>query len=194
MYKRQCITIQFIQQGILLLHNNEIKEYKLKSVDNYKVIDKKNILEEIQSILNNLNINKNILTCNINIIVDSTYTKLDKDNIESIFKELSFNKIKFINLIELLSLTQDELLIDISLNNIKIYYLNEVIEQKIYFSKYIQSLNILLKSILKKHNIKAIKLFGNNCNKKIIKQIEELSKINVYIYSQPNLIPIQLFT
>ena len=194
MYKRKEITIQFIQQGIIILNNNQLIEYQLNSVDNYKVINRELFIEEIQDILNILKINKNILTSNINIILDTTYSELEKEIIENIFKELSFNKIKYLNMIDLFKINKEELLIDISLNNIKIYYLDEIIELKIYFSKYIQTLSIILKSILKKNNIKVIKLFGNHCNNKIINQIEQITKKKVYIYSQPNLVPVQLFT
>lgn len=194
MYKRKEITIQFIQQGIIILNNNKLIEYQLNSVDNYKIINKELFIEEIQDILNILKINKNILTSNINIIIDTTYSELEKEIIENIFKELSFNKIKYLNMIDLFKINKEELLIDISLNNIKIYYLDEIIELKIYFSKYIQTLSIILKSIIKKHNIQVIKLFGNHCNNKIINQIEQITKKKVYIYSQPNLVPSQLFT
>ena len=194
MYKRKSITIQFIQQGILLLHNNLINKYELNSVDNYKVINKSLFIEELQNILNQLNINKSILTNNINIIIDNTYSEVEKELLENIFKELSFNKIKFLSITKILKLTKEELLIDISLNNIKIYYLDELLEIRVYFSQYIQNLSIILKKVLTNPNIKVILLFGNNCNNKIISQIEQITSKKVYIYSQPNLIPIQLFT
>lgn len=195
MYKRNNIVIQFIQNGILLLHNNNIKEYQLKSVNNYKVINKHLIIEELTNIINKQKINQNILQSNITIIIDSTYTKLDKENIETIFKEIYFNKIKFINLPEILKQTKKELIIDLSQNNIKYYYLNEVIEQKIYFLEYTSNLESILNNILSIHNIESIKIFGNNTkNKKIIKKIEEITNKPVYIYSHPNLIPLILLT
>ena len=98
MYKRNNIVIQFIQNGILLLHNNNIKEYQLPSVNNYKVINKHLIIEELTNIINKQKINQNILQSNITIIIDSTYTKLDKENIETIFKEIYFNKNNVINI------------------------------------------------------------------------------------------------
>lgn len=195
MYKRTNIVIQFIQNGILLLHNNNIKEYQLPSVNNYKVINKHLIIEELTNIINKQKINQNILQSNITIIIDSTYTKLDKENIETIFKEIYFNKIKFINLPEIIKQTKKELIIDLSQNNIKYYYLNEVIEQKIYFLEYTSNLESILNNILSIHNIESIKIFGNNTkNKKIIKKIEEITNKPVYIYSHPNLIPLILLT
>lgn len=195
MYKRNNIVIQFIQNGILLLHNNNIKEYQLTSVNNYKVINKHLIIEELTNIINKQKINQNILQSNITIIIDSTYTKLDKENIETIFKEIYFNKIKFINLPEILKQTKKELIIDLSQNNIKYYYLNEAIEQKIYFLEYTSNLESILNNVLSIHNIESIKIFGNNTkNKKIIKKIEEITNKPVYIYSHPNLIPLILLT
>lgn len=193
--KRKNIVVQFIQNGILILYQNNIIEYKLNSVDNYKVINKNTFLEELDLIINNLKINNTILTDNITIIIDTTYSDIDKENIKNIFKELSFNKINYQNILNIFKISNEDLLIDISNNNIKIYYLNEVIDQKIYFSKYSQILSIVLKQIIKNHTIKTIKLFGNNCNnKKIIKHIENITNANVYIYSQPNLFPIKLLT
>ena len=113
----------------------------------------------------------------------------------NIFVELSFNKITFIDLTKLFDLKKHELLIDISTNNIKIYYMNEVLDQKVYFNKYNQILSILIKNIIKIHNIKTIKLFGNKCNNKnLINLIEKYSAAEVYTYSYPNLVPIKLLT
>ena len=134
----------------------ELKEYLLKSVNNYKVINKHLIIEELTNIINKQKINQNIIQSNITIIIDSTYTNLDKENIESIFKEIYFNKIKFIKLQEILKQSKKELIIDLSQNNIKYYYLNEVIEQKIYFLEYINNLKYILNNILSIHNIESI--------------------------------------
>ncbi len=193
--RRQTITLQFIQNGIILLKNSDILEYQFKSVDNYKIINKDDFINEISPILNNQNINKQILTDNINLIIDNTYTSIEKDIIINIFKELSFNNISFQNITDILNIKEQELIIDISTNNIKIYYINGVIEQKIYFNQYHQLLSILLKNIKESHNIKIIKLFGNKCNNpKIISKIEKHSNAKVYIYSHPNQVPINLLT
>lgn len=193
--KRQTITLQFIQNGIILLKNNDILEYQFKSVDNYKIINKDEFINEISLILNDQNINKQILTNNINIIIDNTYTSIEKDIIINVFKELSFNNISFQNIAYILNIREQELIIDISTNSIKIYYINGVIEQKIYFNKHNQLLSILLKEIKQIHNIKAIKLFGNKCNNpKMISKIEKYSNAKVYIYSHPTQVPINLLT
>lgn len=193
--KRKTITIQFIQNGILLLNNNYIQEYNLKSVDNYKIINKEQFTLEISQLLKKTKINNSLLTDNINIIIDNTYSIIEKENITNIFTELSFNKILFLELTKLFNFKKQELLIDLSTNNIKIYYMNEVIDQKVYFNKYSQTLSILLKNIIENHSIKTIKLFGNACNNKnIISLIEKYSNAEVYIYSHPNQVPIILLT
>lgn len=193
--KRKQITIQFIQNGIMLLKDNKIIEYQLSGVDNYKIINKDKFIQQISKILKKSQINNSFLTDNINIIIDNTYSVLEKENITNIFIELSFNKITFIDLTKLFNLKKHELLIDISTNNIKIYYMNEVLDQKVYFNKYNQILSILIKNIIKFHNIKTIKLFGNKCNNKtLINLIEKYSSAEVYIYSYPNLVPIKLLT
>ena len=193
--KRKTITIQFIQNGIILLNSNHLTEHNLTSVDNYKVINKDLFIEKISNILNDTQINKTLLTDNLSIIVDNTYSNLEREILTNIFKELSFNKISFLEISSIFNIQEQELIIDISTNNIKIYYLNEVLEQKIYFNKYTQVLSIILKNIKDIHNIKTIKIFGNKCNnKKIINSIEKSSNAKVYIYSHPNQVPINLLT
>ncbi len=178
--KRKTITIQFIQNGIILL-SKELNNYQLESVDNYKIINREKFISEMNEILKKTNINNSLLTDNINIIIDNTYSELDKENINDVFIGLSFNKIKFLELTKLF--------------NVKIYYIDEVIDQKIYFNKYDQILSILIKNIISIHNIKTIKLFGNKCNnKKIISILEKYSSAEVYIYSQPHQVPITLLT
>lgn len=193
--KRKKITIQLIQNGIIILNNKEINTYAINSVDNYKVINKEDFIIDLTTILNKLKINQTIITNNVDIIIDNTYSELEKEVLSNIFTELSFNKIKFIELTNIFKLQPNEILIDISKNNIKIYYINEVLELSIYFNQYIQYLNPLLKRILSIHSIKTIKLFGNYCtNKKILNMIEKTTTKEVYIYSQPNLVPIYLLT
>jgi hypothetical protein len=193
MYKRKEITIQFIQQGIIILNNNQLIEYQLNSVDNYKVINKELFIEEIQDILNILKINKNILTSNINIIIDTTYSELEKEIIENIFKELSFNKIEFINTIDIFKPKDNEIIVDISTTSIKILYKDTIIQTNIYYSKYISILNIYMKNILKNYNIKYLYLYGNHSyDKSFIDNLEKTLKIKTYIYTQPELIPIRL--
>lgn len=193
--KRNTITIQFVQNGILLLKNNSIFSYNLKSVDNYKVINKETFIHELTDIFDTYKINNNFFTDNINIIIDQTYTIIDIEILNNIFKELSFNKIDYINIIDIFKLNTNDLLIDISTNCIKIYYNNDVIINKIYFNKHKQFLNIYLKEILLKNNIKNIKIFGNyNFNNKILEEIERISSLKTYIYSYPSLMPIKLLT
>lgn len=193
--KRKTIILQFIQNGILLLNNNDIQEYEFKSVDNYKIINKDQFISETTQVLKDTKINNSLLTDNINIIVDNTYSVIEKENITNIFIELSFNKITFLELTKIFNLKKQELLIDLSTNNIKIYYMNEVIDQKVYFNKYTQILSILLKNIIEIHSIKTIKLFGNKCNNKnIISLVEKYSNAEVYIYSHSNQVPIMLLT
>ncbi len=193
--KRTTITIQFIQDGIIVYHHNKLNTYHLISVENYKFINKQLFYEELSNIINENNINNHLLTDNINIIIDNTYTNLELDNIKSIFKELSFNKITFINLINIFHLNKNELLIDISNNIIKIYYNNDIININIYFNKYKQLISIYLKELLKKENINIIKVFGDYKEiNNIITYLEKTIFKEIYSYSYPELMPIKLLT
>ena len=193
--KRTTITIQFIQDGIIVYHHNKLNTYHLISVENYKFINQQLFYEELSNIINENNINNHLLTDNINIIIDNTYTNLELDNIKSIFKELSFNKITFINLINIFHLNKNELLIDISNNIIKIYYNNDIININIYFNKYKQLISIYLKELLKKENINIIKVFGDYKEiNNIITYLEKTIFKEIYSYSYLELMPIKLLT
>lgn len=191
--KRNIITIQFVIDGLIILNKEKINKYKLKSVNNYQVINKELFIEELSKIIDKNEINKNLLTDNLNIIIDSTYTELYKSNLKEIFKELSFNKIEFINTIDIFKPKDNEIIVDISTNSIKILYKDTIIQTNIYYSKYISILNIYMKNILKNYNIKYLYLYGNHSyDKSFIDNLEKTLKIKTYIYTQPELIPIRL--
>ena len=193
--KRKTLTIQMVQNGLLILKNNNIISNQLKSVANYKVINKELFIQEFEHILKTNKINNNILTDNIKIIIDATYSEIEKEDLSTIFKELSFNKIEFIDLLTLFILDSTELLIDISNNSIKIYFDNEIILSNIYFYKYKAILNLYLKNIKDKYNIKCIKLFGNyKFTNKFIYDIEKICGIKTYLYAYPSIMPIKLLT
>lgn len=191
--KRQTITLQIVQNGILIPNNEKIIYHKFYSVDNYKVINKTLFIEEFNKISSTYKINNKFLTDNISIIVDNIYTETDKSTITSIFKELSFNKIDFINITDIFKLKSNELLIDISTNHIKIYFNNQILSTPVYFSKYKDILRLYLNQILLKNKIKEVKLFGNNCLKtKLINELEKELSIKIYFYSHPEIMPIHL--
>ncbi len=193
--KRSTITIQFIVNGIIVFTNNKLLKFIMSSVDNYKIIDKQIFLEEITTIINENNINNHILTDNINIIIDDLYNNYDKENIKQIFKDLSFNQINIINLINIFTLNNHELLIDISNNIIKFYYNNQLLSINVYYNKYKQILMMYLKDIVQDENIKAIKIFGNYDDlSTLVKYISKTILKEVYIYSHPDLMPIKLLT
>lgn len=191
--KRNTNTIQFVQNGILFINKRDLIFKKLKSVDNYKIINKSQFIEEFSVIINKYKFNNKFLTDNMNIIVDKSFNDLEKEIISNIFKELSFNKIDFIDLISLLKIKNTEIILDISKNYLKIYFNNQIIENKIYFSKYTPIIILYLKSLILKNNIKTIKIFGNYINKeKILMELEKELNIKTYIFSYPELMPIKL--
>lgn len=191
--KRQTITLQITQNGILIPLKEKIKYHKFYSIDNYKVINKNLFLEEFNEISSKYKINNKFLTDNIKIIIDNTYNEIDKNSIINIFKELSFNTIEFINITDIFKLKNNELLVDISTNYLKIYLNNQILSTPVYFSKYKDILCLYLKQILLKNRIKEIKLFGNNCFKtKLINELEKELDIKIYFYAHPELMPMYL--
>lgn len=191
--KRNTNTIQFVQNGILFINKRDLIFKKLNSVDNYKIINKSQFIEEFSVIINKYKFNNKFLTDNMNIIVDKSFNEFEKEIISNIFKELSFNKIDFIDLTSLLKIKNTEIILDISKNYLKIYFNNQIIENKIYFSKYTPIIILYLKSLILKNNIKTIKIFGNYINKeKILMELEKELNIKTYIFSYPELMPIKL--
>ncbi len=193
--KRSTITIQFVQNGIIVFANHQLLKYPMSSVDNYKIIDKLIFLDEITNIFKENNINNHILTDNINIIIDNTYTKYDKETLKQLFIDLSFNEINLINLINILNIANHELIIDISHNIIKFYYNNELLSINVYFNKYKQILMMYLKDLIQNENIKVIKIFGNYEDlSTLVKYLSKTIFKDIYIYSHPDLMPIKLLT
>jgi len=190
---RNLLTLQFLENGLIILNKKKLQIFKLNSVNNYQVINKEQFIEEITKILEDNKINNNFLTDNINIIVDSTYSNLYLSTLKYIFKELSFNKIEFINIINILNPKGNEIIIDISSNSIKVFYKDTILYTNIYYSKYKQFLGTYIKNIKKTNNINSIHIYGTHtCSKKFIEDIEKICKIKTYIYTNPELIPIKL--
>lgn len=157
------------------------------------IINKDQFIEEITNILDKDKINTKLFTDNLNIIIDSTYSNYYLHNLEQLFKELSFNKVEFTNIVDIIKLGYNELIIEMSTSSIKILSKIINIKNDVYYSKHKTILNTYLKNIIKEHNIKTIYVYGNYpFNKKIIEYLEKITAVKVYIYTQPNLIPIKL--
>lgn len=193
--KRNTINIQINYDNILFYINNQYyKEYFNTSLNNYKIINKVEFIDQFKTIMDKNNINNKLLTDNINIIIDNTYTLDDKQKITDIFKELSFNNIKLINNTDILHKHSGDLIINITNKNIKIYHKYKTIDSNIYFNKYIEILSIYIKEYISKYKIKCIKIYGDHKDiNKFINKLERKVRKEVYIYTQPNLIPLCYF-
>ncbi|HAB65933.1 MAG TPA: hypothetical protein DCE23_01065, partial [Firmicutes bacterium] len=75
--KRNTISIIFTSNGLLLLNKKVITNHSILSVNNYKVINSEEFINDISLIFKEQNINRHLLTDNINILIDSSYTKQD---------------------------------------------------------------------------------------------------------------------
>lgn len=188
--KRNTISIIFTSNGLLLLNKKVITNHSILSVNNYKVINSEEFINDISLIFKEQNINRHLLTDNINILIDSSYTKQDLLTLDSIFKELSFNKIEFINWLNNLK-KEKYLLLNIS-NNVKIYYQNKTYVIKIIYNKYIEILETYIKILTNRYNIKSIRIFGDNKNIPSLRnEIEEKLNIKTYIYSNSLTYPLE---
>lgn len=191
--KRKVITLQFIENGLVILSQHTVKKYILNSVNNYLIINKDSFIEEFSKIIEANKINNNLLTDNINILSDPSCSELYKNTLKEIFKELSFNKIDFINIVNIFKPKSSEVIVDLSTNNLKIITKEIFINTNIYYSRHKQILSLYIKELLKNSSIQSIYIYGNNVyTSKFLKEIENICKIKTYVYQQPDLIPISL--
>ena len=193
--KRKTINIQLNDNNILFYINGEIyKEYFNKSMSNYKIINKIKFIEQFKIIIDNYKINNKLLTDNINIIIEKNYTVDDKTKLIDIFKELSFNNINLINNIDILKKNNNDLIINITKKNIKMYHKYKDIDSNVYFDKHVDILSIYIKEYISKYKIKCIKVYGDYKDiNKIIKNLERKVRKEVYIYTHPDIMPLCYF-
>lgn len=189
------IVLEITSNGIIILYNNELSSYQLSSVENYKVINRKSFTNDIETILEKNNISPLRDKINISIIIDKTYTDLDRKNFLTIFKFLKFNKIEFLDITNILDLSDNEVALDIAENNIKIYHKQNVYSTNIYFSFIQEILYLYLNKLVKLYNINTIKVFGNYKDIPIIcNYLEKKLHVKFLIYSYSAYMPIKLFT
>ena len=189
------LIIKFTYDGILLLNKNLISNYSLiSSVENYKIINRQKFISSLNKIIDKLKINKHLFSENISIIIDSTYNKEDIEIITECLKELSFNKINYLNILNILKPYQKELIIELSNVSFKIYYLNNIYISNIYFQKPLQFITPFLNELIKSNNINYIKIYGSsNSIPTLLNYLERKYHIKAYYYSKPELYPMQLF-
>lgn len=192
--KRNTINIQINNDNILFYINDEYKREQIPSLSNYKITNKIDFIEQLRTIIDKYKINNKLLTDNINIIIDNTYTKDDKDKIIDIFKELSFNNINLIINTDILHKNNNDLIINVSNKNIKFYHKYKNIDENIYFDKYLEILTLYIKEYISKYKIKCIKLYGDYKDmQKLINKLERKVRKEVYIYTQRDIIPLCYF-
>lgn len=191
--KRKEITIFFTNNGLLLQKNKQILKYQLSSVDNYKVINSQKFTNELIKILKENKINNRLINDNLILFIDNTYKEQDKSLLEFLFKDLSFNKITFINWLTKIKFSTQYLLVNISYNVAKIYYYNKVLQIPIFNNKYVEILEAYIKVFINKYKIKSVRLFGENeYIYKIRDMLEQRTKFKIYVYSEPVLYPLNI--
>lgn len=190
--KRNSIIIQLLEKEIVILNKKQLYKYQTLSVDNYKVINSTLLKKDFLKIINNQKLNNNILTDNITIIIDTSYTIDEQENIKKLFKELSFNEIKFIYINDLLLKKEQELNILVSDSLIKIYYMDKTYPLYYYNDKLCETLDMFLKPFTQKYNIKTIKMFGHEKSINQIINTINIHGVELYKYANPSMIPIIL--
>ena len=193
--KRNTINIQFNYDNLILYLNNEYIKYNFReSINNYKIINKTLFIEQLKEIIDTKKINNKILTDNVNLILDKTYTNDEIDTIIEIFKEVSFNTINILYNTDIIKNDPKDIIINISNKNVKIFFNKQVIDNNIYFNKHLDILSIYIKELIKLHKIKSIKVYGEYKEiKKLISKLERKVRKEVYIYTYHEIVPICIF-
>ncbi|HIS17538.1 MAG TPA: hypothetical protein IAC02_02870 [Candidatus Coprovivens excrementavium] len=190
--KRETITIDITSDGLNLLHHKKITNYKLKSVDNFIIINNDLFIKEFTFIINSEKINNSLLTDNIQIIIDNSYPISYINYLETLFKDLSFNKIIFKNINSILKMNRNKIYVNISPKIIKIYYQQNVYNINIYFNKLEEILLLYLKELTSIIDSDLIIIFGKNKGlKNLASNIEKELETKIYIYSYPEKVPIR---
>lgn len=187
--KRNNLYLKWHSNGFQLKYHNKIENYQTKSVDKYKIINRFVFISDFQKIIQSKKINMRLITDNITIIIDTTFSSTYLEYLTQIMKELSFNQINYVDIKELIPLKNNELIIDISYSSLKFYTLKSTYQFNIISGEYIPIILLYLK-ILPLPSTTIIKVFGNNkANKVIVKKLNKLINLDIYYYSDNEKIP-----
>jgi len=187
--RRNNLYLKWHSNGFQLKYHNQIDNYTLLSVVQYKITNRNEFLSEFQNILQDKKINMHLITDNITIIIDETFSSSYIEYLKELMKELSFNQINFLNIKKILSPKSNELIIDISLKSLKFYFSSNTYQLNIINNEYLPLILLYLK-ILPLKSLNTIKIFGTNqAIKNISQTLNNLIPLDVYYYSDYSKIP-----
>ena len=156
-----------------------VKPYK-KTLYYGKIVDRSKFILFFNKLKKQYKLNNNLLREKICIIVNSSYTIEDKNNLKEILEELNYKKIIFINELNLIQIDNKSVFINYNHSYFYFYYINCLgkIEQKIYNNDYIN--NKLIINIINIINKNKLIISGKNY-KELITKLQKL-KNEYYTY------------
>lgn len=189
MNQKQLI-MYIIDNDLYLYKDKLIKEKAKPNVFRYGKISKpKEFIKFFESIIKKYKLNKSLLNNSITVIIDPTYTQADTDILNDILDKLSFNKISFINIINLLVITRKRIYFIIAKHYmylIHLNYKNNVETIFIDYKLFKNNINILLNHLIiffKKKQVIVLGITGEIDS--IAEKIEELSKTPTFYIQEP---------
>ena len=158
-------------------HHKIIKIIPYKNtLKNGHIIDKEKFIKKMSKFLDEYQINKNIFNNTISIIINNSYSLIDKEVLKEVFELLYYKKINFIQEVNYLDIDKNKLFINYNNSYFYLYSINKNgnIQINIYDNNEIN--NFLISKIIKLYNKNKVYVFGKNYLK-IIKILDE-NKIN----------------
>ena len=141
------------------------------------IIDSEKFSKNMSMLIKANNLSNNIFNSEISIVINPTYSKLEKQVIKNILEDLNYKNIKFIQELDYLKLSKDNLIINYNYEYMHWYYIDKLGKVKMILLENNEINCYLIKTILKKLNKKEIYLFGKN-----IQEIENILKEEPWHY------------
>ncbi|MEG1150327.1 MAG: hypothetical protein RSE17_03460 [Bacilli bacterium] len=183
-------NILYMCDNLISLYNtkqNKILTYKLTSdiLKNGKIANINSFIDKYKVFLKEKNLNNNILGESINIIINPSLTKCDKDILINIFKNLNYRTVLLTNEIKLYKLNSTSAFINMNEEYTILTYINEF-KEKISF---LIENNLLTESqfldlVITKINNKEVFIFGLSSSiSSFITSLETKNNNVIYEYS-----------
>jgi len=178
--------IMYIADDEVFLWKESLIREKAKRniINNGKVAKPQEFLKFLETILKKNKLNKGIINNNIIVLVDPNYTQADTEVINNILDQLSFNKIRFINILSLLDISKNKIWI---IANKKYMYLihynykNKIEAIFIDLKLFKNNINMLIRHLLIFIKRKQTIIIGIYDNLEMLAtKIEKESKSNIY--------------
>ncbi len=143
------------------------------------IINRDKFIKIMNKILKEYHLNKNIFNSNITILINQSYSNIDKYLLKEVLEELNYHQIKFINIVNYLNIKKDELYIEYN-NSYSVFNYLDIygnVSYHIYNNDYI--IDKLVDKIINIINKKKVIIYGKGYER-LVNLIN--NKIDNYYY------------